>query len=54
MQKQYERIKLNITEFDVEDVIATSGVVPGDDPTAVPEDPIHVDHGSEAPFGSWF
>lgn len=54
MQKQYKRIELTVTEFDAEDVITTSGVAPDVDPTTAPEDPIHVDHGSELPFGSWF
>jgi hypothetical protein len=42
MQQKYERIKLIITEFDVEDVITTS--------STEPEDKIHVDHGSENAF----
>jgi hypothetical protein len=52
MKEEYERIDLIITEFDIEDIITTSGAIPGT--TVNPEDEIHVDHGTDIPFGTWF
>lgn len=52
MEKKYERAVFNITAFDAEDVITTSGFTP--EIPANPEDYIAVDYGSEAPINDWF
>ena len=39
-KETYERVSLEITEFDNEDVIATSGVIPS---STIPSKPYHGD-----------
>ncbi len=43
IKKAYERLSMDVTEFDVEDVITTSGVGPGgggDEPSTEPTQPL--------------
>lgn len=43
IKEAYERLELDMTEFDVEDVITTSGVGPGggdDEPSTEPTQPL--------------
>ena len=42
IKEAYERLSMDVTEFDVEDVIPTSGVGPGggDEPSTEPTQPL--------------
>ncbi len=41
IKEAYERLFLDVTEFDVEDIITTSGVGPGgDEPSTEPTQPL--------------
>ncbi len=60
MKPEYQRENLKITEFDTEDVIATSGIVPIEDPTS-PEAHLSERENAYGSFdsfdsapGSWF
>ena len=36
IKEAYERLELDVTEFDIEDIITTSGIGPGGEPTTDP------------------
>lgn len=43
IKKAYERLELDVTEFDIEDIITTSGIGPGgggDEPSTEPTQPL--------------
>lgn len=48
MKETYERLEMDVTQFDVEDVITTSGVGPGPGPDE--PDPVYKPIGYELPF----
>lgn len=48
MKETYERLEMDVTQFDVEDVITTSGVGPGPGPDE--PDPVYKPTGYELPF----
>ena len=50
MKETYERLEMDVTQFDVEDVITTSGVGPGPGPGPYEPDPDYNPTGYELPF----
>ena len=50
MKETYERLEMDVTQFDVEDVITTSGVGPGPGPGPDEPDPDYNPTGYELPF----
>ena len=50
MKETYERLEMDVTQFDVEDVITTSGVGPGPGPGPDEPDPVYKPIGYELPF----
>ncbi len=43
IKEAYERLELDVTEFDIEDIITTSGIGPGgggDEPSPEPTQPL--------------
>ena len=49
-KETYERLNMDVTTFDIEDVITTSGVGPGPGPGPDEPDPDYNPTGYELPF----
>ena len=49
-KETYERLEMDVTQFDVEDVITTSGIGPGPGPGPDEPDPDYNPTGYELPF----